>query len=120
MGMFDTVDVHVPLPKCPKYAKDWQTKSLGCLMDHYIVKSDGTLWKSTDYWADDPNSKPVQLKDFTGSLEIGCLCVRGRKMIFIDYVLLFLDGKFLAARLTGKETRNVEVSAQHGRRSPRG
>lgn len=45
MGMFDQLKVHKKwLPKgMGKYQDGWQTKSLGCALDHYVIKETGEL-----------------------------------------------------------------------------
>lgn len=47
MGLFDTVEVELPLPPHNKVLakKEWQTKDLGCTMSHYKIDKNGKLWK---------------------------------------------------------------------------
>ena len=40
MGMFDTIRCEWPLPDAAD-GSDMQTKSLGCLLNHYVLGADG-------------------------------------------------------------------------------
>lgn len=44
MGMFDELACMYPLPIREGYERTFQTKSLDCQMDQYLIKQDGTLW----------------------------------------------------------------------------
>lgn len=62
MGMFDELRCKMPLPVeiDVEHRDHWfQTKSLGCELDYYEIREDGTLWHET-YKTDDrsdPNAK---------------------------------------------------------------
>lgn len=46
MGMFDDIEVKVPLPSLPKgHDRRFQTKSMDCALLQYEVRKDGTLWR---------------------------------------------------------------------------
>lgn len=111
MGMYDIVECNYPLPKCPKRLDGWQTKSLDCLLDTYRIDADGSIWKrASDFW-DDENKGPkefVKMADFTGSVEIHDMICTSKLTTFIGYVLLFLDGKCIAARLKYKDVRKAK------------
>lgn len=49
MGMFDDLTCEVPVPgdQQPRHPS-FQTKDFACLLDHYTIKADGTLWVSGD------------------------------------------------------------------------
>ncbi len=60
MGMFDSLRIHSPLPfsdemdpalRVTLQAEEYQTKDLDCALDHYELRSDGTLWRK---WWNDP------------------------------------------------------------------
>lgn len=47
MGMFDEIRCKMPLPAelDVEHREHWfQTKSLGCEMDYYEIREDGSLW----------------------------------------------------------------------------
>lgn len=114
MGMYDTVDCKYPLPKCPKRIDGWQTKSMDCLLDTYRIDEDGSIWKKpSDFWDEENECSKefVKMADFTGSIEINDLICAAKRTTFIGYVLLFLDGKCIAARLKYKEVRKVKEAS---------
>lgn len=48
MGMYDKIRCKMPLPVDidVEHREHWfQTKSLGCAMDYYEIREDGTLWR---------------------------------------------------------------------------
>lgn len=46
MGMFDNIQVELPLPGLSETAKpNFQTKDLNCYMDQYRIDGDGFLWR---------------------------------------------------------------------------
>lgn len=55
MGMFDTITCKYPLPDQPTI-DCWQTKSLDCTLDHYVIEPDGTLHHE-DYDIEDQSDK---------------------------------------------------------------
>jgi hypothetical protein len=62
MGMFDEIRCKMPLPVeiDVEHREHWfQTKSLGCDMDYYEIRDDGTLWRETYETEDrsDPNAE---------------------------------------------------------------
>ena len=47
MGMFDDIRFEGEIPGEPKPKRPhFQTKDLECVLDHYVVKTDGSLWRS--------------------------------------------------------------------------
>ena len=42
--MYDELKCHYPLPLERANERTYQTKDLDCLMDHYEIREDGTLW----------------------------------------------------------------------------
>ena len=87
MGMFDELRCKVDLPWQEASGFLWQTKSLGCELDNYEIREDGTLWHQEYDTEDhsDPNAEGmfrlagmmarvnerwVQVRDFEGELEI--------------------------------------------------
>jgi hypothetical protein len=57
MGMFDQIKLEVPLPDTDEVPTDtiFQTKDLECMLDDYVIASDGHLYKEKwDYdWIED-------------------------------------------------------------------
>ena len=45
MGMFDDLRCEYPLPLRDGVTRNFQTKSLDCMMDRYEIRADGTLWR---------------------------------------------------------------------------
>lgn len=49
MGMFDNIEVKIPLPgNMIPLGEDFQTKSFNCLMEKYVITESGEIYK--DHW----------------------------------------------------------------------
>lgn len=84
MGMFDTVNCEVPLPEPVPPRSGWlQTKDLGCSMDTFTIRKDGTLWQKG--WGD-LAEKQVP---FHGILNFYTY----EKDVWYEYTAKFTDGK---------------------------
>lgn len=72
MGMFDTIRVNVPLPECPVWVEDghwFQTKSLECTLDKYLLTAEGKLWrKKHDFEGKNEDRAPEFMESFTGEV----------------------------------------------------
>ncbi|MFN7318348.1 MAG: hypothetical protein ACK5S6_02450 [bacterium] len=75
MGMFDEIRCKMPLPVeiDVEHREHWfQTKSLGCDMDYYEIREDGTLWREAYETEDrsDPNANKqwIPCLAFTGEI----------------------------------------------------
>ncbi len=85
MGLFDEIVCKHSLPGCPPIGV-YQTKSLDCTMDVYVIEADGTLWREDCDTEDQSdfakgigpdkfagclarvNKRLVQVKDFRGEI----------------------------------------------------
>lgn len=50
MGMFDDIRCEMPIPVQWRPLHSWQTKSLGCEMDKYVIRADGLLIREPGGW----------------------------------------------------------------------
>jgi hypothetical protein len=105
MGVFDYISVmHPSMPGHHRHAS-FQTKDLERGMNYYELREDGVLWhKMCSYdWVDDPASpfgghskirdvKWLPKTDVEGSVEIHANWKNG---IWLSYLLMFEDGKFI-------------------------
>jgi hypothetical protein len=90
MGMYDDLQCHYPLPGTqPEFVKEFQTKSLDCLLDVITITKDGRL---------------EEYPDFTGMVQFyGCNIVAagpsgtyteyGEDIESVTYLATFVDGK---------------------------
>jgi len=107
MGMYDDIDVLIPLPDGYVHT-DFQTKSLVCNLDLYQLREDGSLWHE-DYDIEDHsdpkakgmmrvrgmfarvNQRWVPVTDFTGELTFH----EFDDDTFYEYSTYFVDGQLL-------------------------
>jgi hypothetical protein len=120
MGMFDSVQCNYPLPLPldvvdiypDLYEKEFQTKDLENLLDHYILNEDGELlWIKKEYeWKDDDShflkgymevtKEEIVPSNFHGILNFYCYETveedvenNTAKDVSIDYLAKFTNGK---------------------------
>lgn len=65
MGMFDTISVDSKFIGAVDI-DELQTKSLGCNLDHYEIRRDGTLWREAYDIEDRSNPEAEGLERFKG------------------------------------------------------
>jgi hypothetical protein len=109
MGMFDNIACKMPLPGLPlTWVPNFQTKSLGCEMDNYEIREDGTLWKENFDIEDRSDSTKEGIKRFAGMMtrvnkrmvfwpyngEI-CFYDCGKNGEWYKYNAILIDGKCL-------------------------
>lgn len=58
MGLFDDIRCDMPLPNPPSPMLQWQTKSLECGMNHYLIKEDGHLVDENIRMEEKPGAPP--------------------------------------------------------------
>lgn len=128
MGMFDNIICEYPLPGNP-VVLEWQTKSLGCEMDTYIVAADGTLWIE-DYDVQDQsdfalgkgqdkfmgcmtrvNQRRVQVTDFRGEVRFYGSASPDWSNRW-EFSALFDDGKLLSMKQISPEPSPVEPAVE--------
>jgi hypothetical protein len=86
MGMFDELRCRATLPDDGDTDTEFQTKSMDCRLDTYIITSDGRLTKK-EYDQEDESAEPC---DYTGQIDF----YRGSR----DYRAVFVDGRLVALR----------------------
>src|ERR1044071_115426 len=109
MGMFDDIKCEYPLPLPENQGelvdRNWreqgfQTKDFDCLMDHYCIQEDGTLWRQTyavettrKGW---PRRKPVgwePMRNHTGTV-LFYDSINGQRVDYwVEWVAVFVAGK---------------------------
>jgi hypothetical protein len=93
MGMFDEVWFDEELPGVPTKCRRFQTKSLECSMDRYIVTKAGRLCLTGNTWLEDSPVDTAQEKvesvdtDFHGDLRL--ISHDGE---YVEYVARFTHG----------------------------
>jgi hypothetical protein len=112
MGMYDSVRVHFPLPLHESQQDlqhvEYQTKDLDCTMDHFIVGTDGRLWREYSEqvllqlqpeapFSQDPIPCGMELVDYTGSMDI--FGGSHRRENYVEFELTFARGHLECVRL---------------------
>jgi len=67
MGMFDYVRCDMDLPKKYRFKDFYQTKSMECLLDVFIIDPSGRLWIE-EYDYNNSDTFPKQPSDYTGEM----------------------------------------------------
>jgi hypothetical protein len=124
MGMFDTITIEYPLPGENPYGyKEFQTKDLDCVLDHYTVDADGQLWRAVRLSSDSTASLE---QDFTGT--INCytsnfaawayghvFTPEGEDLVNVDYRIIFDMGRLVTIEQTAiKRESALPSSALRG------
>lgn len=97
MGMFDDIRCEYPLPgNPPKWAVDFQTKDLECMLMQYTITVDGRLREGTE---------GNYLEDFTGTVNFytsnvvasgpGAYTRNGEDAEQVEYCAVFVRGKLI-------------------------
>ena len=68
MGMFDNLRCEYPLPDAAAQNFDFQTQSLDCLLDDYVITKEGRLVKHYVDWEATPEEERIVPEDLTGSV----------------------------------------------------
>ena len=110
MGLFDDITCEMPLPECPEWATNFQTKDTPSqYMDRYCIREDGTLWVE-EYDIEDHSDPDVEglmrlagmmtrvnkrwekLADFDGAVDFYAFNHGGDKS-WVEYRVVFVDGR---------------------------
>lgn len=94
MGMFDEITVKYKLPgNYQKTVGGWQTKSMDCLMDHYVIEADGTLWVQPCPYSDSPRNEgrndELERCHHSGGIMFGTYDSAGK---WVECYVTFKDG----------------------------
>ncbi len=99
MGMFDTIEVRVPLPDgWDPTGKELQSKSLDCLLDHYTITEGGLLLRREGWLRqENPWLDPVEeIVPFHGDIVFyGTEDYPRIDSTWHEYVARFTDGRLV-------------------------
>ena len=142
MGMYDTIECLYQLPPIPQKPEElinynpnevyFQTKDLDNVLDHYTIRSDGTIWHELYDIEDksDPNAKGIerlfgmhsktndrqeQMSDFSRTINFYEFIAKDEFKFdyWIEYLAVFSSGKLCTITLTKFEaTSNDKRKAQ--------
>lgn len=121
MGLYDTITCYYPVPNVdiPEEGVQLQTKSLGCCMDRYILRTDGRLYKVVELnplrSGEDAQATELLLHS-NGTLNACAFIPEGNDQRFVQYDIVFKDGVVVAVipdagefRLLGVMTRGARL-----------
>jgi hypothetical protein len=108
MGMFDEVWFDEEVPGVPSKCRRFQTKSLECNMDRYIVTKAGRLCLAGNTWLEDSPVDAAQEKvesvdtDFHGDIRL--ITDDGE---YVEYIARFTHGTLEWIRLEAEVPRRI-------------
>jgi hypothetical protein len=122
MGMFDQIKCVYPLP-LPEHqgelaGRNWrenefQTKDFDCLMDHYCIREDGTLWQQSYAWKTNRSGPPSRapadchrLIEYTGTVHFHDWINGNHADYWVEFAAVFVSGKLTELEIQHWEERD--------------
>lgn len=116
MGMFDYVRCEHPLPAPDTAGLEFQTKDLGCELDVFTIRADGSLWRTA---ADNSRNPLGSLSDYFGEVRFyAFLNHPGRTGSWLEFRARFVDSRLYGPIVLVADGRPASSPSPHQDTAP--